>query len=51
MSPSGAARTNTSGTIGCTIVEPKARPGLGLSVRISAIMSVKIFLVHAAQAA
>ena len=39
--PSGAGRTNTSGTIGCTSVEPKARPGFGLSWRISAIMSAR----------
>ncbi len=39
--PSDAARTYTSGTIGCTIVEPKARPGLGLRLRISAIMSAR----------
>src|SRR5262245_34705667 len=39
--PSGPGRTNTSGTMGCTSVEPKARPGLGLSLRTSAIMSAK----------
>ena len=39
--PSGPVRTNTSGTIGCTTAEPNARPGLGLSRRISAIMSVR----------
>ena len=33
--PSGPGRTNTSGTIGCTSVEPNARPGFGLSRRIS----------------
>ena len=36
-----SGRTNTSGTIGCTRVEPKARPGFGLSRRISAIMSAR----------
>jgi len=28
--PSGPGRTKTSGTIGCTTVVPKARPGFGL---------------------
>ena len=49
--PSGAGRTNTSGTIGCTSVDPKASPGLGLSWRISAIMSPQVFLAHAAELA
>src|SRR5450759_2199417 len=39
--PLDAARTYTSVTSGCTNVEPKARPGLGLRWRISAIMSAR----------
>ena len=38
----GPSRTNTSGTTGCTGSAPKARPGLGLSSRISAIMSASL---------
>ena len=39
QAPSGPSFTNTSGITGCTGSVPKARPGLGVSARISPIMS------------